>query len=121
MASIAIVDKKDFLSGTEDPDEISVPLGATEVDIFIDRTDLLDSKVAVAVQCFLSLNGGLSWKPWGGFGTTGGEMINSKTMVVDTKSGMISKLPEPDNKNRKLRLTITLSSGANTALKCEFK
>jgi len=116
-----LISEKDFLKGTEDLADIDIPVDMTEVDVFIDRTNLTDSKIAVAVQCFLSLDNGISWKPWGGFGTIGGEIINSETKKAETKSGMISKLPEPKNKNRKIRLTITLSDKATIALKYEFK
>jgi len=121
MTEATLITSKDFTKGTEDPVDISVPVGATEVDVFIDRTDLSDSRIALAVQGFLSLDNGSSWKPWGGFGTIGGTMTNPDTGKTETKSGMIFTLPEPKSKIRKFRITLTVSDTAKTSLKYEFK
>lgn len=116
-----LISEKTALKGTQDSQDYNIPLNVTEADVFIDRTYLTDKKVSVACQVFLSLDGGDSWKTFGGFGAQGGNIINSVTKQVETKSGMILYIPEPENPNRKIRVTLTGTDTLKTSVKCEFK
>ena len=102
-------------------DLITVPLNAELVKITMPRKDMLDKKVAYAIQLFLSLDGGISWRPWGGMGTVGGEVIDSATKEIATESGMTTKLLESTNPNRMIKATLSVSAETKTGLDVEFK
>ena len=120
MAEITLISKDSKTNTSTRTNIIDVLAGATEVDLFIDRTDMQDETVAVGVQLFLSLDGGISWMPWGGFGTRGGDIENEEKKI-EAKSGMVSNLPYPEKKNRKIMAVKTVVGTVNTALKCEMK
>jgi hypothetical protein len=114
-----LISEKTIIAGTQHSSVIDISVGAKELDLFIDRTYLTDPDIACAVQLFLSLDGGKSWKPWGGFGTVGGE-IKDDAQKVQNKSGMRTSLPQPENKNRKIMATITATAELKTSLQYEL-
>lgn len=116
-----LIGNQEFSQGTVDTSDFNITQGIKEIELFIDRTSLEDEKLAVAVQLFLSLDGGLSWIPWGGFGCCGGILENTETGERETKSGMISVVPNVELKNRKLRATLTMTQIGRTDLKCEMR
>lgn len=116
-----LISKTEIVRGTLEPGDIAVPLGVTEMEVSIDQTEMKTPGVACRVGSFLSLDGGLTWRPWGGFGCVSGERLDVETGKLATKSCMIIKVPEPKNPNRKIRTTITLTGNATTALRCEMK
>ena len=115
MAKVDVIVSELKTEGTRHSNVLAVPLGAKFVRVSMPRKDMTDTKIAFACQLFLSLDGGTSWKPWGGAGTVGGEIIDSITKQIVTESGMEMALPEPSNPNRKVKGTVSISSEAKVA------
>lgn len=121
MTYVNIITTELVDEGTRESNVVNVPVGATQISVMIPRKDLLDSSVAVALQLFLSMDGGTSWKPHGGGGTVGGEVINSETQQVEPYSGITMGLPEPNNTQRKIMATVTTTAQVKVGLDIEFK
>ena len=121
MAKINVITSELKLEGTRYSNTIAIPLNAEYIKVSMPRKDMLDDKIAFAIQLFLSLDNGISWKPWGGMGTVGGEIIDNVTSEVSTESGMEMHLPEPANSTRKVKATISISNEAKVGMDMEFK
>lgn len=104
---------------TEHSSIVDIPLNAKMLEVFIDRTYLTDPTLACGVQIFISFDAGLSWKPWGGFGTQGG-ILKNDTLQTAAKSGVGVTLPYPENGNRKIMVTLTATKEAKTSVQYEI-
>lgn len=121
MSEIIVITKADITPGTTDTSTFKIPVGATKISLNIDRSDLMDASIAIGVQLFLSLDNGKSWTFWGGFGTSGGQVIDSATDKIATSSSIGVELPEPDNPNRQIKATLTVTGICKTGMTVSFR
>lgn len=121
MTEITAISKRTFTDETAHTSIYDVPSGITKVAILLDRTDLKDPKVAVAGQLFLSPDGGKSWRPWGGFGTVGGDIVDGDTKNVLKQTMFEIKVPHEELTDRKIMATITAVGAVNTDVKVKME
>src|SRR3990167_9616049 len=97
-----IFSKRQYPKSTQTFGPVAVPIGMMKVAIKVDRLDLTDAAVGLSWSIMLSLDAGLSWRPWGGAGTVGGIVLNGKTGLPEPESSLVVDLPEPANPDRQI-------------------
>lgn len=105
-----LINSQELENTTIQSDVTSISDATNELDVSIDRSSLTDPGVAISVQLFLSLDGGLSWLPWGGFGTIGGD-------IGVPKSGFVTAIQA--GINRQIKTTLTVVGQCQTSLTVE--
>jgi hypothetical protein len=96
----------------------NIPVDATSVVVTLDRSAMTgdpvaktgDARVGIAWSIFLSLDGGVSWTPWGGAGTVGGNIPATPT------SFFTIALPDPTNPNRQVAAVFAVSGNITLAI-----
>jgi len=99
---------------------VAIPLDLTKVSVWISRAQLLDPALGLSWSIMLSLDGGVSWRSWGGAGTVGGVVLNAKTGLTEPESGLTIMLPEPTNPDRQIEGVLVLSKSARLSVAVEF-
>lgn len=112
-----LLSKRLIEEATLHADSISLDSNTSAIRVALDRRSMLDSSTAVACQLFISLDDGKSWRPWGGFGCVGGEILTDDSKVSE-ESYMIVKIPS-SKETRKLKATITSVGRTETSLKID--
>ncbi|HSW38566.1 MAG TPA: hypothetical protein VLL97_03650 [Acidobacteriota bacterium] len=112
--------KQTMERGAREVGDIAVPSGVTEIEIAIDRADFKDSKLGVYLCCFYSADG-RAWRPVGGIGCVGGEIMDADTKQASTKSSIMLRVPNPELKGRVIRTALVTSQGATTRISYEAK
>ena len=111
-----LISEREIIDATNHSQIVDLQADTKMVEVLIDRTNLNDVKAAVGVRLFLSMDGGLSWIPWGSFGTVGGEMVVESQVL--TTSSMTVKIPDAKDKTvRKMQGVLTVVGKGTTSLK----
>ncbi len=77
----------------------------------------LDTEVLRA-YCWLSLDAGSTWQPFGHVGTPGGDIYDQRgDLMLETT--LIADLPEPNNANRRIFITIKLLAPLETKVEID--
>lgn len=93
---------------------ITPTAGATAVQVAIDRTNLLLLTKQLNWSLELSTDGGATWIPWGGAGTSAGSALTPLGGVA-TESSFSVSIPAADA-NTRLRGSITTQELVTTAV-----
>lgn len=89
-----------------------VPVGIDRAHLTLDAVQWTDPQTLLSVQLWLSYDSGVTWLPGGG-GTARGEPDRrGKTGLPLTTVAFMWTWPEPDNPNRRVKGTLTLSGGS---------
>lgn len=111
-----LINNQDLDQGTVDIQDIIISKKAKKIEVKIDRTYLLDSELGIGVQLFISVDNGVSFLPWGGFGTVGGKVVDPDTQQAVKTSSMVSGLPPEQGFDYIARTTVTLTKLAKISL-----
>lgn len=118
-----------LLPGSRTFSPITVPQGATRFKLSYDITQITDPGNRIVTTLDLSLDGGVTWfgdkTDFGGYSqwirSGRVEPINVKTGSPLTKSSYSFLLPEPENSNRMVRISILVDGNTvTTDISLEF-
>lgn len=103
MADTLILARTELQPGTRNLGPASIPQTIIAAGLVIDKTNWTDPNVKLSCQYEVSLNGGQTWIPKGGFVNEPGGSGSSVFFVFG--------FPEPTNPNRRARATLTVTGG----------
>lgn len=97
--------------GTRDFGPVTIPDGLTRVTLRLARKTtaaptLWATGVAIQLDSECSVDGGVTWVQWLGFGASGGIYVKGDGSEA-TESNVASALPSGTNRTMKLSLTVT--------------
>ena len=115
MASIEIVSKRNWQPGqyrlpvaANFAEGFVVPLGIEYVKLTLDVTDMTDPAQTIVFDADVSFNGGATWRHERA-AFEGGPIKNLATRTPPFVSYHEFHFPEPQNPNRKVRVTLTVA------------
>lgn len=124
MAKTAILPLATYQAGERSLPEANVPTGITRVQVAFDLTHLSTLTLIMAIALELSQDNGQTWIAWGGCGldlpksgyTLVGSTPHDDQNVAVPESRFGIALPNPNNVQRKLRGSISLSEAFTTSV-----
>lgn len=101
-------------TGTQTIPSRSIPIGASRIELALDRTAWTDPAVTVTARLDLSFDDGLTWiSPYMGFTAAGGIILIPVTGETLSITRVTVPLPQP-NANRRIRGTIIIVGSLTT-------
>lgn len=101
--------------GTRTLPSASIPVGYTQFEMVIDRTNWTDPAVKISAQIDLSFDGGATWAtPWARLTAEGGPVQPASPLPGapnPNETTMVSDLGDPNNAARRARASFTISGG----------
>lgn len=120
MAVLLSQSAKNYPAGTRTFTSANVEVGVTRVTLTLTREGSWPSTgdSILTGQIELSLDGGGSWRHLVGIGLSGGT-VYGQGLVPWPKGAITFSVPDPDNAQRRLRLTATSTVTLRTAITVE--